>query len=240
EPFQLQSETRREMIQAMLSQPQRHTQLSKDLNISPAETTRHLNRLMQSNILIKRPDLTYEVTRYGQLLYEKYLEMEYFTDHQDYFDRKDLSAIPMEFMSLLVITQGTIIKGPMKVAGELFNMTSGSQIFSWSMSIGPLEPFILENINKLDQGVEMRFLQQREQKVPSNYMNSTKYNIQFRTLKKVDIGIHVNENRALVILPDSRQGIDYSSAIVGDTPTFLRWASMLFEYFWEDASFLNL
>ncbi len=224
----------------MLSQPQRHTQLSKDLNISPAETTRHLNRLMQSNILIKRPDLTYEVTRYGQLLYEKYLEMEYFTDHQDYFDRKDLSAIPMEFMSLLVITQGTIIKGPMKVAGELFNMTSGSQIFSWSMSIGPLEPFILENINKLDQGVEMRFLQQREQKVPSNYMNSTKYNIQFRTLKKVDIGIHVNENRALVILPDSRQGIDYSSAIVGDTPTFLRWASMLFEYFWEDASFLNL
>ena len=107
------------MIEAVLSHPLRHTQLSKELNISPAETTRHLNRLVGSNILLKKPDLTYKVTRYGQLLYEKYLEMEYFTDHQDYFDKKDLSAIPIEFMSLPVITQGTIIKGPMKVAGEL-------------------------------------------------------------------------------------------------------------------------
>ena len=224
----------------MLPEPLRHTQISKGLNISPAETTRHINRLVESNILSKRSDSAYEATRYGQLLYHKYLEMEYVSDNQEYFDRRAVDAIPPELMSMKVLSQGRVIKGPMKVAGELYNMITSTSIFSLSMTHGPLEPFILENINKLDQGVEMKFLQQRGELVPTNYMNPVDYNIQFRTLEKVDIGIHMNESRALIILPDSHSKIDYSCAIYGDTPTFLRWASMLFEYFWEDGSFLTL
>ena len=240
ESFQLQSETRREIIEAVISEPLRHTQISRDLNISPAETTRHINRLLESNILLKRSDSAYEATRYGQLLYHKYLEMVYVSDNQEYFDRSTLDAIPPELMSMKVLSQGRIIKGPMKVAGELYNIISGAAIFSFSMSRGPLEPFILENINKLDLGVEMKFLQQRGEHVPTNYMNPVDYNIQLRTLETVNIGIHMNESRAVIILPDPHSKIDYSSAIHGDTPSFLRWASMLFEYFWEDASFLTL
>lgn len=238
--FELQSEYRRAILEFITDSPKRHGEISRELDISPAETTRHLARLVVSDYIEKRPDSTYTISKYGRLLYDQLLNMNYVIDNWDYFEKSELSVIPKEFLSLPVISEGRIISGPLKVAGELFNMTASSTIFLWSMSRGPMEPFIMEHMDKLYQGVDMRFIQQEGEPIPSEFMNELSFRIEFRTCENADFGLFINESRALLILPDSKNRLDYSSGILGESDTFLRWASMLFESYWSEGNYVSL
>src|SRR3989442_4597133 len=65
--FELASDERLGILEAIEEKPLRHAQIARRLKITDSETTRHLNRLASTGLLTKNPQSQYEPTSLARL-----------------------------------------------------------------------------------------------------------------------------------------------------------------------------
>ena len=237
--FELSHDYRKKIVELCLERPKKHTELKKILDISPAEMTRHLKRVTDSGFVKKTPEAKYEITSYGKLLFQQLKYMEFIANHHDLFEKYDLSAIPDELRSMAVISIADVISDPLSAMETLFTITSSAKIFLWSISSHPVEPFIMEKIDKLNKGVELRIMYQRGDPLPSNLLGKSIYPFDLKTLDEIPLSIWLNEKMAIVVLPTNGCVLDYSIGLRSERELFLRWSEKLFDYFWEIGDYVS-
>jgi predicted transcriptional regulator len=235
--FELSSSERMSILLALQQHRLRLSQISRRLDLTVAEASRHLHRLSEARLIEKDTTGSYEVTQYGKLVLSLLSGLGFVIKHQDYFLEYDVSCLPDEFVGRM---------------GELTNGEFGADIFRnieltekefreaeefiWVMSDQILKSLIPVVAGKVKQTFDTRFIFPETVMPPDSKapIPSTLPGIQKRVLPKVEAIVIVTDKAAGFCLPNSNGRIDYRN-LNGNDSKFRKWCKDLFLYYWEKA-----
>lgn len=230
--FELSHESRQKILELALDEPKKHSDFTRALKIAPAEVTRHLQRLVNSQYLIKDTESRFVITNYGRLLYQQLETLEFINVNSKFFDINDFSIIPKELLSYAIMKEANILKGPMKVFEKIFQITIEAEDIVSCILPEPIDPLIIEHSQQLTRGLEMRLIFQEGNRVPTEYSDHRRMSLEIREMSEVPISIVISEKEAIIILQDVNRKLGYGYGLTGTEKEFLRWCWLLFDHYW--------
>ena len=239
--FELASKERLRILLQVQEKALRLTHLSKKLNLSVQETSRHLSRLSDAMLIKKDVDGCYHLTPYGEQTIQLLPGFKLLSQHREYFTTHTLSCLPHEFISRLGdLVNCTVEDDVMMAFHSLENMIREAQEYIWILSnqiLMSTQPLLVEAVKR---GVEFRLILPKDMTPPPDYkpagLNTELFKM--RILKKVEIAIAISEKDGGICFPTTDGRIDYQETL--GTPLSAdehshKWFRDLFLYYWMRA-----
>ena len=232
--FELSSSERMNVLLELQKQRLKLSHISKKLDMTVTEASRHLQRLSEAKLIQKDVDGSYELTPFGTLTLSLLSGPNFVSEHRQYFLEHDVSYLPSEFISrigeLSASSLGTrdimmgfrLVEIMLQEASEYIWILS-DQVFTSGV------PIIDE---KMKSSFEFRFIFP-ENLVPPPGVKPVP-GTQRRTLSKVEEIILMTDKEVMFGFPDVNGRIDYLLFVSKDLK-FHRWCRDLFLYRWEQA-----
>lgn len=235
--FELASEDRLNILAALQNEPSKLTHISKKLNLTVQETSRHLQRLIDAKLITKDPEANYRLLPFGQDLLLLLPSFNFLSRHREYFNNHDISNLPQEFIRRIGELEHCTYTDDVFAALHLVNnVICEAADFIWIIGNQILMstlPFLEEAIKK---GATFR-LMLPEDLVPPPGFKPLPYvpgRIERRTLKHVPLTMILSEKEARLAFPTQNGKIDPSAfASTQDSPR--KWCLDLYEYYWKSA-----
>ena len=95
--FELSNTDRVRILLSLLQGPKNITGISKKLNTTTQETSRHITRLSDIGLVSRQPDGTYRITSYGKIVFNQVSGIEFLSEHKDYFIDHTMETLYYEF-----------------------------------------------------------------------------------------------------------------------------------------------
>ena len=237
--FELSSSERMNAMLEIQKQRLRLSHISKKLNMTVTEASRHLQRLSEAKLIQKDVEGAYGLTPFGELTLSLLSGLGFISRHRDYFMEYDIFPIPYEFISRIgELTEGGLGADTLKNIHQVEIMLQEAQEYIWILSdqiLMSATPIIGE---KVKSGVEYRVI------VPEGLVRLPSYKplptpssapgVQRKVLPKVEVVIVMTEKVAVFCLPNRSGRIDYIG-FGGSDPKFHKWCKDLYLYYWEKA-----
>ncbi|UCD45202.1 MAG: right-handed parallel beta-helix repeat-containing protein [Candidatus Bathyarchaeota archaeon] len=244
--FEVSNEDRHSILLQLEKEPMSVTQIARTLHLSLPETSRHVSRLGDVGLMWKDSDGQHHLTHFGELVLKQLREMEFSSEHSEYFTGHTTGSFPPEFVKRIGdLVDSTRVQNVMNFLHSVENLIRDAEEYVWfqcdeyTMSTLPL----IEEA--LDRGVEFRIIE------PENYAPSegiitvspkelsivsrpTSQSLMKMTLESVDVFLYVSEKMAAVALPTGSGKFDYLGFTATDSRS-IRWCSDLFLHYWEQA-----
>jgi predicted transcriptional regulator len=83
--FEVSNDYRHGIILLLKESPMTVTEISKKLDLTTQEISRHISRLSESGLVVKDVDGLHHLTNYGELIHVLLEELEFVSKHRDYF-----------------------------------------------------------------------------------------------------------------------------------------------------------
>ena len=231
--FEFSSAERMNIMQSLLKERLKLSHVSKKLNMTVTEASRHLQRLSDVHLIDKDIDGTFGPTPYGELAIKLLSSLDFISSNRQYFLEHDVSTIPDEFISR--INELTLVKLNTDVVSVLpyvNTMLQEANEYIWILSYARTLPNTLSIVEeKIKSGVDVRRIHP-ENRIPSP--NTPILADPRRILQSIDVRIVMTENEAMCSLPLMDGKIDYTS-FIGKDPKFHKWCKDVFLYYWEKA-----
>jgi len=230
--FEISSKKRLRILIEAQKQSLRISHVSKMLNITTAEASRHLNRL--SNVKLVRRDNKglYTLTPFGRLVLILLPSLVFILQHRDYFMNHEVFHIPYKFLGRIgVVSGGVLCDNAMTCFSRIEVMLHEASEYIWILSDQIPASMLQTIMEKIRKGLEFRFI------YPEKFTLLSSKPIpcfQRRTLPKITLGLIITEKRALVAFPYIDGKMDYIGFIGGD-PEFHKWAEELYQYYWKSS-----
>jgi len=235
--FELSSSERMNVILEIQKQRLRLSHISKKLNMTVTEASRHLQRLSEAKLIQKDVEGSYGLTQFGELTLSLLSGLGFISKHRDYFMEYDTSPIPYEFISRIgELTEGGRGVDTLSNIHQVEIMLQEAQEYMWILSdqiLMSAAPIVAE---KVRSAVEYRVI------LPEGIVQHPDYkplipsapNFQKKVLPNVEVVIVMTEKVATFCLPNLRGKIDYTG-FGGTDPKFHKWCKDLYLYYWEKA-----
>ena len=97
--FELSNEDRLSIIKLLNRGSLNLTDISKRLDLTTQESSRHLSRLGDVGIIVKGADGLFTLTNYGELVLKQMEGLEFSSKYKSYFSSHTMSHIPEEFVA---------------------------------------------------------------------------------------------------------------------------------------------
>lgn len=233
--FELSHPSRLRALQILSEKPHRLTDISKVLDLTSAEISRHLGRLTEANLITKDNDGKYILTSFGGIILFELSKLNFLTDHKQFFINHDLSVIPQELQWLNAMSTSEMIEGTLEIMSMVEDLTMNANRYIHLISADPLRAIVPITVNMAKKGIEVKIIYQKGAKVPEDYRPKKKLPIEVRLLDEVIFALKLNEKTAGIALPDLDGKIDFGFALMGSKPQFMRWIELLFDYYWQKA-----
>lgn len=217
------------------------TQVSRRLDLTVTEASRHLQRLSEAGLIRKDSDRQYNLTPYGELVLSLLSGLGFASTHQDYFCEYDVSCLPYEFVNRLgEVREGTYVAEALKNLAEGENRIREAQKFVWILTDQVLASSIPLLAEKMKPPFDLRIILPEGLFPPESksQLPSKMPTIQKRVLPKVNVLVVLTDKYAVFCLPNWRGKIDYTG-FSGEDPKFHKWCKDLFLYYWEKAKPIN-
>ena len=220
----------------------RLSHISKKLDISTPETSRHLERLTNAKLIEKKVDGLYHIAPFGTLVLSFMPIISFLSKNIDYLSTHDLSPIPNELLQRIgeLSEVGIEKDGTMHAFYSLEKCLSEAEEYIWILTkqyLMSTVPIIQERVKS---GVEFRLIVPRSYKPPSDIKPVRVINVHHRVLDEVKVAMFLTEKDSGIVLPSLNGKIDYSIGIGGREPSIHKWMKDLFEYYWEKAQPLEI
>lgn len=213
------------------------SQLSRKLDLTVTETSRHLQRLAEAKLIQKNADGYFTLTQFGILALRLLGNLGFVSAHREFFLEYDVSGIPAEFIDRFGQLEGAAyISETLRNLEEGENTIREAKKFVWILSGEILTNTIPTLMDKVKTPFDLRIVLP-EGKFPPESMSrlpSTAPGIQKRTLRNLQVLIVMTENYAVFCLPNHSGKIDYTG-FSGKDPKFHKWCKDLFLYYWDKA-----
>lgn len=238
--FEFSNEDRLRMLQRLMDDNLTVTALSKELELTTQETSRHLSRLGEAGLTLKTPNGTHSLTGYGELSLKQINGFMFTNSHREYFQNHDLSSIPDEYVSRIGELNGSrYIDDIMVIFHLIEELGRESEEYIYRLT----DRYILTAIpaweTALKRGVDFRLLEPRTIVVPPEFdrgpvIRDAVINQQFkiRVIDEVKVFLALNEKRvAAISFPTNEGRMDYRG-FVSENKAVHKWAKDLFEHYW--------
>ncbi len=236
--FELANSDRFKILLLAEKQKLKLSHISKNLDMTVAETSRHLQRLRETKLLEKDSEGLYELTPFGQLTLSLTPSFDFLSKHRDYFKDHTLSHLPFEFTSRIGELANCIFTDDVMVAFHLTeNVIEEAQEYIWILSNQVLVstlPFLEKAIRR---GVKFQLILPKDLIPPPGFkpLPIIPNLIERRTLARVDSVIIVSEKKGRLAFLNKAGMMDYTGFGSTDERGH-KWCRDLFVHYWEKAN----
>lgn len=232
--FELSSSERMNIMLELKRHRLRLSQISRKLDLTVTEASRHLQRLSETRLIQKDVDGQYGLAPFGALVLSLLSGLGFVSKHQDYFVEYDVSHIPYEFVERIgELEEGAYVAETLRNLEEGENRIRQAREFVWILSDQVLASSIPPLVEKVKAHFDLRIILPEGKFPPESIsrLPSTVPGIKKRVLPKVDVVIVLTEKYAVFCLPTRSGKIDYTG-FTGKDPKFHKWCRDLFLYYW--------
>ena len=231
--FELSSDERMTILNNLSVEALKLSHLAQRQDMTVTETSRHLQRLSDAELINKDSEGLYRVTPYGRLILSLLPSLGFVSDNRAYFQEHDTSVLPPEFitrfgeLSSFTFNEDTItnLVHHMKILEE-------SEEYCWTAAnqfhLGA-PPLVGE---ALKRGVDLRTILPTEVTPPPGFKPAE--GVQRRTLPGFNLVVIASEKEAVLGLPYLSGKMDHAQYFSTDTG-FLKWCKDLFLHYWDRA-----
>ncbi len=234
--FLLSSIDRDHILMELQKENLRTNELCKRLGMTSTEVIRQLHRLNDGGLLEKKSDGKYSLTNYAQLVLETSINLKFISKFREYFRDIDTSLLPPEFRARLGELSGaTLLKTTIDTMNTSASMFKSAEEKIDVTAMG-FEILLDITMQRLLEGVKVRWLTQDSllPKIRVILQNYEKLP-EVRSIPSVVGHVTLNEKTAKLILRRIDGTINYNYSLLGEDPSFLKWAGDLFEHEWRNA-----
>jgi len=240
--FELSNENRLSIIVELEKGAMKLTALSRKLEITVQETSRHLSRLSEALLVTKGVDGSYQITPLGRQAREHLSGLEFLANHGEYFKAHTPSLLPREFASRI----GDLVKCGFSDNVMLSFETAESMLETAEEYIWIASDYVLSSTlplieDAIGRGLELRTILPEiiyssavQESHESHFIPSGQRRMEHRTLKKIDTILVLSEKEAVVTFPTIEGKMDYLGFQTVDELGHT-WCKDLFRYYWEIA-----
>ena len=242
--FEFSNEDRLRIIRTLQNESLTVTALSKELDLTTQETSRHLSRLGEIGLSVKNPDGTHSLTGYGELSLKQMNGFKFISGHHDYFQNHDLSLLPTEFISRIgELENSRYVDDVMVIFHLIDQMIRDAEEYVWRITDRYIITIIPAWSDALERGIKGRLIEPVDIVIPPEFDRGPvirqaiqDHNFSLNTLKNVPLFMSLSEKQvAGICFPANDGRIDYRGFISED-PTVLKWATDLYEHLWKIAN----
>jgi predicted transcriptional regulator len=211
--------------------------ISKKLDMTVAETSRHLQRLSEARLLEKDSDGLYEITPFGKLTLSLIPSFEFISKHNDYFAAHSISSLPYEFVCRIGnLANSTFTNDVMVAFHDVETIIEEAQEYVWILSNQILMSTVPLLEKSAKRGVSLRFILPVDLIPPPGYkpLPAIPNKIERRNLQKVNQVIVMSEKRARLFFPFGDDKMDYTGFASTDEIGQI-WCYDLFRHYWGEA-----
>ncbi len=240
--FELSNENRLNIIVELEKGAMKLTALSRKLEFTVQETSRHLSRLSGASLVMKNVDGSYHITPLGKQTIEHLSGFEFLANHSRYFKTHTPSLLPREFGSRM----GDLVKcefsdNVMQSFGTVESMMKAAEEYIWIASDYVLSSTLPLLEDAVSHGLEFRTILPEKLHLSAfaeshgpSFSSHGQERMEHRTLKKIDTILVLSEKEAVVAFPTIEGKMDYLGFQTIDELGHM-WCKDLFRYYWETA-----
>ena len=251
--FELSNKGRFNVLNSLYSEPKRHNQLSKELNIPGSEISRHLRRLYEKSLISKDINNHYHITNIGKIFLQMMDIFEVSLLNKEFLNSHEITSIPVHLIFQLGKLKTVELSDKTMENMEIFeNLVKNSSEFLLAITDQYQKSLLIEAEKLMnDKRTSIKALVDRNLlksynipegwstlfKDPKELFKKMLKNI--RILDKIQISLVITEKGAILFL--SKDGeIDYSQCLIDNHESFIKWTKELFEWYWTKGKSLGL
>jgi predicted transcriptional regulator len=232
--FEFSSIERMNIMKVLLEERLKLSHVSKNLDMTVTEASRHLQRLSDIHLIGKDVDGAFGPTPYGELTFSLLSSLGFVSGHKEYFLEHDTSSLPEELVSRIgELSLAQLNTDVVRVLAHVNVMFQEAEeyirVMSYAHSLPSTIPIVEE---RLEKGVTMQRIFPEDIIPPTGEAKTIAGPC--RTLPKVDVRIMLTEKEAMCSLPSIDGRTDYTS-FIGKDPRFHKWCTDLYLYYWGKA-----
>ncbi len=253
--FELSNEDRLRILHQLVKDATNITGLSKALDLTTQESSRHVARLSDVGLTLKNVDGLNNLTHYGELILKQIEGLKFTTQHKDYFASHTVAHIPIEFVARIgELADSTYVDDISDIFYRIDNVireakewvctiTNQYLMSTYSLLRDALERKVkVANIEaqdwvvspKMKQGFysnEARWVAMRQTFTEAR----TTGLLEERMLESLDIFLYMSESEiAGVAFPLPDEKFDYLG-FSGKSERAHKWCKDLFQHYWKKA-----
>lgn len=247
--FELSNEDRLKILRKLEKKSMNVTGLSRELNLTTQEASRHISRLVGTGLTQKDTEGYHHITHYGNLILEQLEGLAFLTQHREYFSAHSLVNLPPDFNSHIGdLAHSTYVDDISLSFYNVEKLMKEAEEYVWVitdhylMSTFPLYTEVfnrevkVKSIDAKDWVVPTKIRERysSEDYEAANRARTTKL-IEERLSDRLDVYLYMSEKEVAMIcfpLPDGR--FDYLGFTSTDEQAH-KWCRDLFLYYWDRA-----
>lgn len=245
--FEISNEYRHQILLLLTKKPLRVTDISKKLDLTSQEISRHVARLGDIGLTHKDVEGFHHLSHLGGLVIQLLEEIEFTSQHSEYIAKHSITHLPDELVKRVGdLKDSTYIPRLMDFLQFIDKVIKEAKDHVWFM-VDQYPLNALDIIKEaLDRGVEFRTieperttygphfdLQDAEDMMDLRRARTTPL-VQQRTLESIDSLVFISDKIALFAFPTLDGDFDYRGFTTEDDRA-LKWCRELFEHYWEKA-----
>jgi len=235
--FELASDERLGILDAIAEKPMRHAQIARHLKMTDSETTRHLNRLASAGLLMKNPQSQYEPTNLARLVSAGFPFFRFLLSNREFLQKHNVRVLPSGFVERLgALTAGTFVTGMYDVAAAQVRYLRAVKQRIWVLTDQMFEQALPILREKAKAGADVRVIRSREGfEREIARLPPVERNYPVRLVPDARIFLAVLDDVAGVCFPTVDGKVDMEAMMLLTDPSGHRWASDLFAQAWSEA-----
>jgi predicted transcriptional regulator len=249
--FELSNEDRFGILEQLNGKTMNITNLSKRLNLSLQETSRHVRRLHKIDLIQKDKDVYY-IAPYGKLVLEHLRLLQFLSKHKRYFNSHVLDHLPEEFLTRLsdlaecvyeddsVLMWNNVQKVLKEAEENVWSLTHRYDVASaYAIPKALSRGVRMRNIDRIDAEEDAEMdpgslaAMTPEDNRPIHEARKSGQ-LEERLLERVDTFLWVSEKEAVLAFPSDDGKFDYRGFLCKNEDS-LKWCADLFQHYWERA-----
>lgn len=235
--FSLASDDRLALLAELGSGPRKMTPLSKTINASVQECSRHLERLSDSGLVAKDPDGRFAITSLGRSVLTMFPGMRLLLDNREYFQTHDPGFLPPEFIERLgELSAAEFVDHVSKTLELIKDIISQAEEFVWLIADQPPVVSKVAGGSFSSRDIPVRLIGEIVDRKTLSDFRSAMRNGEVVLMKDVRVAMAINEKQAGVCFPDLKGRPDFRSGFTGRDERLVKWCRDLFEHYWAKAT----
>lgn len=245
--FEVSNEYRHSILLQLVERPMRVTDLSRQMDLTSQEISRHVSRLDEVGLTHKDVEGFHHLSHYGELVLEQLEELEFISRHREYFTEHTLRRLPKGFVKRLGdLRESTFIHGVMdflqfieriirEAEGDIRFMVDQYPMTAMASIGEALDRGVVFRCIEPDEGITGPKIGPREFEETSGLKRARSTPlVEMRSLGSIDVYLFVSEKMCALAFPTGHGEFDYRGFTAKDEVS-VGWCRELFEHHWERA-----
>ena len=239
--FEISNDIRHNILLLLHENPERMTNISKQLDLTSPEVSRHLSRLSEHKLIEKDSDNYYHVTKFGEYLLNQLFDLEFITKHRDYFVQHSAVKIPIKYQKRMSELANYKPENNFLKFLDFINEKIKQSEKHVNLYIDQFPVTCTESIkDSVKRGITYKIIHKTNITIEEYFEHKTMIptiqdhpQVEIKTINREDAYIFISDQGSAIAFP-TINGFDYTG-FINHNPEDNQWIKDLFNHYWTPA-----